>query len=127
MIDTDTRPTRRAIKALLCAGQADVADRLLQTWLAGHSDDADALAMLGQIRWIRGDWHGAEAAWRRSLANNSLDPAVHHSLGVLLHRRGRTLPPLGHFFAAAILEPPALGTQRYICNILARQFTQGST
>ena len=109
------------IKALIAVGRHDQAERRLQDWLARHPGDAEAHDLLGQSRWRAGDWAQAETAWRRALACNGLDPTVHHRLGVLLYRRGRTLPPLGHFFAAVTLQPDALGTQRYICNILARE------
>jgi uncharacterized protein HemY len=116
----DSRALPTTLNRLLGARKTSEAESLLCERLADQPNDAALHRMLGLVKWRSHDWRGAEASWRSSLANNSLDADVHYFLARLLHRRGRTLPPLGHYFAAVILKPDYLRCQNAIATILAR-------
>lgn len=116
----DFKSLLTTLNRLLGEGKADEAESLLRQRIAHRPDDAALQRMMGLIKWRSHDWRGAEAAWRLSLANDSLDADVHYFLARLMHHRGRTLPPLGHYFAAVTLRPDFLRCQSAIATILAR-------
>lgn len=119
-MDEDFRALLASLNRLLDEGKTSDAEALLRERLDRQPNDTVLLRMVGLIQWRSHDWSGAAMAWRSSLKNNSLDADVHYFLARLLHRRGRTLPPLGHYFAAVILRPDYLRCQSAIATILAR-------
>ena len=108
------------LNRLLDEGKTGEAESLLRERLVRQPNDAALHRMMGLIKWRSHDWSGAAVAWQSSLEHNSLDADVHFFLARLFHRRGRTLPPLGHYFAAVVLKPDFLRSQSAIATILAR-------
>lgn len=116
----DFRALLATLNRFIGEGKTGEAESLLREQLARQPNNAALHRMMGVVKWRSHDWRGAEAAWRSALANDNLDADVHYFLARLLHHRGRTLPPLGHYFTAVILRPDFLRSQSAIATILAR-------
>lgn len=74
----------RQAKVLLAEHRTDEAAHVLDNFLSTHTDDADALTMLAQIRLQQGDSSTAKDLLTRALASSPNSPSANLTLGKLL-------------------------------------------
>ncbi|MCB9537186.1 MAG: tetratricopeptide repeat protein [Myxococcales bacterium] len=76
-----------------------------------HTDEGERL-------FLAGDLEGAEACFRRALAENPGDATAHNDLGVLAYRAGRLEEAAMHLLLALHVEPTHLEALGNLCDVL---------
>lgn len=76
-----------------------------------HTDEGERLFLAGDVK-------GAEACFRRALAENPGDATAHNDLGVLAYRAGRLEEAAMHLLLALHVEPTHLEALGNLCDVL---------
>jgi tetratricopeptide (TPR) repeat protein len=101
---TDTPLLSRAL-AHLRRGELDAAERILLRAVSQRAADADALQLLGLVRFEQGDLVDAERLYKQSLDANPRQPNVRRNLGLLLRQVGRLDEAISELRDAISLKP----------------------
>jgi len=87
----------RQAKVLLAEHRQDEAARVLNSFLATHADDADALTMLAQIRLEQNDPSTAKDLLTKALASSPNSPSANITLGKLMLEEHRDPEAMDRF------------------------------
>ncbi|MES2342533.1 MAG: tetratricopeptide repeat protein [Pseudomonadota bacterium] len=101
-------------------GRLEEAEPLYRAVLAFDPTQRDCLYNLGLLRKARGDFAGAIALWRTSIAHHPGHPAASIALGKVLGMLGRVGEALAAFDAALVVSPQDIDALNCRGNILAR-------
>jgi tetratricopeptide (TPR) repeat protein len=92
-------------RELLSERRFDEALELLQSIIRAKPDDWNATYLCGFVLRSKGDLQGALRYYKRALAINSADDAVHHALGVAYQQLGDYPSAIASFETALALRP----------------------
>jgi len=87
----------RQAKVLLAEHRQDEAARVLNSFLATHADDADALTMLAQVRLQQNDPAAAKDLLTKALASSPNSPSANITLGKLMLEEHRDPEAMDRF------------------------------
>lgn len=121
MSDDPTRSLAGQVKDRLRADRPAEAAELLERWLAGHTDDRVALAMLAVVRRAEGKLVQAFEARRKLVELDPRDAGAWSELGQIQEACGGHADALRSALTATRLDPDDTGLQRRLGQVLLAQ------